>query len=81
MAKTELKWNFGWFRTMRNSKAAKDVCLEQAMGIRAQCGADYTANVRSGKNRCHALVMTTSDEGAADNAKNNTLAKAMGGSL
>lgn len=85
MAK-EIEWHFNVevFNEIRNSKAVQDICLEKANLIKKNCGSfngSYEADVRTGRQRCIAMVKTTDKHAARANLKRNVLAKALGGAL
>jgi hypothetical protein len=42
-------------------------------------GSGYEADVRPGMNRCHGMIKTTDFGSILDNARHNTLLKALGG--
>lgn len=80
----DIRWNYSWFPEMRNSEEAQQLCMEQANRVFSQLGPKkmfYAADVRPGKNRCHALVKTVTLTACLDNHYHNSLAKALGGSM
>ena len=83
MAKNQVvvKMNNRGCNALRNSEGVQAYLLSQAERIRSAAdsvSAEYTADVQPGRTRAHAMVKTTDYASRMDNAKNNTLLKAMG---
>ena len=55
------------------------ICQEVAEGRRAIAGAGYVTNQFTGKNRVNVSISAETREALYDNAKHNTLLKAIGG--
>lgn len=53
------------------------VIQEQAEAIAGRAGDGYEVVVKTGKRRCHANIVTASNDARRDNAENNTLLRAM----
>lgn len=89
-----LKWNKKNYREYLKSKSVQKLLQEATDRVtdraNAMGGHDpdapmaladlYEGDVRVGKNRARGMVKTIGVAGAQDNAKNNTLLKALGGS-
>ena len=83
MAKNQVvvKMNNRGCNALRNSEGVQAYLLSQAERIRSAAdsvSAEYVADVQPGRTRAHAMVKTTDYASRMDNAKNNTLLKAMG---
>lgn len=78
----KVKINSAVVRALLNSNSVQSELLDRAMRIQSAANGMgkgvYSADVRAGKNRAHAMVKTTDFESIRSNAKNNTLLKAMG---
>lgn len=80
----KFKQNVAGFRELRNSDAVREVLLEKAEEIRKSADSmvgesgGFSADVRPGKNRAHALVRAKSGKAAAHCRDRNTLLKAVG---
>ncbi|MCQ2509397.1 MAG: hypothetical protein MJ116_02895 [Lachnospiraceae bacterium] len=53
-------------------------CKELASGIQQRCGSGYAMDTHTGKNRVNAMVYADDASARRDNAKNNTILKALG---
>lgn len=65
-------------RDLLRSDEAEGICKELADGVASRAGTGYAVDTRKGKNRANATISAASAAAARDNAKNNTLLKAMG---
>lgn len=83
MADAEFYLNKAACRAILRSKAAQQACLAPAERIRTRAASygsgPYKCDVRPGKSRAHALVMTDGKHGARSNARHNSLYKALNG--
>lgn len=86
MANVRVKINSAAARRLLNSPEIQSVLLEHAQRIQgaanSMLGASedgFTADVRAGKNRAHALVKTGGAESRRHNSRHNTLLKAFNG--
>lgn len=74
--------NPGGYRAVMNGDACMGVLQQYADGIRDAADAmghgRYVCDVRPGVNRAHGRVRTDDVVARVDNARNNTLLKAMG---
>lgn len=66
-------------RELLRSSEMQDVLREAAEAVRANAGDGYSVDVHVGKNRANASVGTESIQSRADNLRNNTLLRALGG--
>lgn len=82
MANVKVKMNSAGARAILNSAGVQGNLLNRANGIKASAegmgNGKYSADVRPGKNRAHAMVKTTDFVSIKSNAKHNTLLKALG---
>ena len=65
-------------RELLQSNAMEAAVKEVADGVASRAGTGYAVDTRKGKNRANATISAASAAAARDNAKNNTLLKAMG---
>lgn len=79
MAKSRIKWRNPGFRELRLSPEALEMVEAHADDVAAKAGAGYEASAVYGKNRARASVITADFEAILDNARNNTLIRALGG--
>lgn len=66
-------------REILRSSEMQDICTEYAQGVLGRVGDGYELTEHTGKNRVNAQVAATSYQAKRDNAKNNTLLKALWG--
>lgn len=78
MAKTRVKLNNAGFRALRNSAAVVNDLRSRAERVRTAAGNGYVVEGGAGRNRARFVVITAKPSAIRDNAKNNTLIKAMG---
>lgn len=77
----DLKINSAGARAVLNSPGVQSVLLQKAQAIADSAtamGCDCTADVQPGSGRAHAMVKTQGVKAARNNAKHNTLLKALG---
>ena len=81
MADVTIKMNSSGARKILNGSAVQGDLLKRAEKIKARAdgmgSGEYSADVRPGKNRAHAMVKTTDFKSMASNAKHNTLLKSL----
>lgn len=77
MSKVELKLNRAGVKELLKSEGVMSACAEVADSICSRCGDGYVVSKYTGKNRVNASVYAKSIEARVDNAKHNTLLKAM----
>lgn len=81
MADVTIKMNSSGARKILNGSAVQGELLKRAEKIKARAdgmgSGEYSADVRPGKNRAHAMVKTTDFKSMASNAKHNTLLKSL----
>ena len=82
MSKVRVKMNIPGCIAYRNSDSVQSDLLDRAERIRAQAetfgSGHYTADVRPGRTRAHAMVKTTDARSIASNRKHNSLLKSIG---
>jgi hypothetical protein len=61
------------------SSEMQNICEEYAKTIAGRCGEGYASDTYAGKNRVNAMVYAETAKARADNNKNNTILKAVGG--
>lgn len=76
-AKIRIELNSEGVRELLRSPEMAAICREQAKAIAGRAGSGYGVSTYTGTNRVNASVMTETEEAARDNAKNNTLLKAV----
>lgn len=78
---SQLKMNNAGAREILNSPSVQSDLLNRVSRIKAKAeatdGSTYDADVRSGKNRAHAMVKTTDMKSIISNRKRNTLLKSL----
>lgn len=79
MAKVHFKLNKEGVRQLLQSEEMKGVCQGYASAIQGRCGEGYEVTTFTGKTRVNASVHAATVEARRENAKNNTLLKAVRG--
>lgn len=70
------------YNHIRNCRKTTGILYGNAARVYSRTGGDgYAFDVRLGKRRAHAMVKTVSDRADYDNLENNTLIKALRGSI
>lgn len=77
MAKFKFKLNQSGVGDLLKSGEMQNLLTNKATDIRNRCGDGYEQDVYVGKTRANAMVKATSHKARRDNAKNNTLLKAV----
>lgn len=77
MAKVKIELNSRGVQALLKSSEMQAVCQEQASAIRGRCGDGYEMDTFMGKTRGNAMVWANTYQAKADNARNNTLLKAL----
>lgn len=77
MSKFKVELNRKGVREMLRSQSMMNAVTGIAEGIATRAGSGYEVDNYVGRNRVNASVRTRSREAVHDNAKNNTLLKAM----
>lgn len=77
MADVKLRWNMAGFRELRTSARVRADILRRARNVAAVAGDGYRADPSDTRNRARAAVVTDSDAAKADNARNQTLLRAL----
>ena len=80
MAKVRVKMNNSGIQALLKSAGVNDLLMSYAEPMSARAGDGYTATLGTqGKTRSRAWVGTDTFEARRDNARNATLARALGG--
>ena len=79
MAKVKIKLNSSGVRALLKSPEIASACEKVAKAEAANLGDAYKTDVYRGRNRVNVSIYTEDPEAIADNLKNNTLLKSMGG--
>ena len=77
MSNVKIKLNSKGVRELLSSEEMKAICKERAEAIRGRCGDGYECDAYTGKRRVNARVWASSAKARRDNAKNNTILKAL----
>lgn len=77
MAVERIKWHIKGFKALRKSREVTSDLLRRAKAIQATAGEGYMASPFTGRTRGRASVITETEEARADNARNNTLIRAI----
>lgn len=77
MGKVTIVLNREGVRDLLLSDEMQDICEEHAQIIKNRCGEGYEYDSYKGVKRVNAMVWTDTKEAMRDNAKNNTLTKAV----
>lgn len=75
--KVKVKLNRSGVRKMLRSTEIMQVCKDHAYATQAALGEGYEVTYRTGKNRANAEIAAVSKEAREENAKNNTILKAL----
>lgn len=79
MAKARIKWRNAGFKELRLSPEALELVEGHADDVASKAGSGYESSAVYGQNRARASVITADFEAILDNARNNTLLRALGG--
>lgn len=77
MAKTRIVLNRAGVRALLRSQAMMEVCEKHARDAQARLGEGYVVTTRRGKNRVNASVAAQSFAARRENARSNTILKAL----
>lgn len=77
MAKVEVYINMDGIRELRNSQEVQDMLYQKANEIAARCSGSYETDVRPGKTRANASIITRDYRTYGKNLKDNELLKAL----
>lgn len=66
-------------KELLKSQEMMNICTKQAYSAQNKLGDGYEVTYRTGKNRVNASIIATSEEAKKENAKNNTILKALRG--
>lgn len=78
MSKLKIELDSAGIQALLKSQEIVETLQEQADNIRAQLGDQYQTSQHIGKTRANVSVYTEDPDALQDNAKNNTMLKAMG---
>lgn len=67
-------------RALLKSPEMLAICEEHAANTLERCGDGYEMDTHTGRVRVNAMVYANTYQAKSDNAKNNTILKALGGS-
>lgn len=77
--KFDLKLNGAGVRELLKSQEVQSLIIDKATEIRNRCGDGYEQDIRVGKLRARAMVWADTNKAKNENAKNNTILKAVKG--
>lgn len=77
MAKVRVKLNRSGVKALLKSAEMKAVCEEHANAVKARCGDGYESDAHFTKERVIVNVWPSSAKARQDNARNNTILKAL----
>lgn len=77
MGKAEVVLNRSGVRELLRSPEMKAVVTEHADAVLKRCGNGYERDAYTGRNRVNAMVWASSGKARRENAKENTLLKAL----
>lgn len=77
MVSYKIELNREGVRKMLRSGKMRIICAEHAERIARRCGEGYKSDTYTGKNRVNAAVYADTYQAKADNARNNTILKAL----
>lgn len=75
--KVQVKLNRNGVKSLLKSQEMSNICKEHAKRIMNNCPEGYEMDSYVGENRVNAMVYASTYQAKADNAKNNTLLKAV----
>lgn len=77
MSKMQFKLNRAGVSDMLKSDGMQKVLEEKASAIKNRCGDGYEQDIYIGRNRANVMVRAETYQAKKDNAKNNTILKAV----
>lgn len=77
MGKMKFSLNSTGVSNLMKSAEMQQVLKNKATAIRDRCGDGYEQDIYVGKNRANAMISASTKKARKDNAKNNTLLKAV----
>ena len=78
--KMKVKLNKRGVRSILQSQEMMQICKDHAYSAKSKLGDGYEVTYRKGKTRVNASIAAMSDRAKKENAKGNTILKALGGS-
>lgn len=79
MAKVTVKLNTSGIKELLKSKEMLNICEEYANNALGRLGNGYKVTSMTGRNRVNAEISAETNKAKRDNAKNNTILKALKG--
>lgn len=79
MQEIKFELNRAGVRELLKSGEMKDICNDYAKGALARLGEGYAADSHEGKNRVNAMVYAETYQAKRENAKTNSILKAIRG--
>ena len=73
----KIKLNYAGVGELLKSPQMRAICEQHAVAVRARCGDGYEHDSYAGQNRANAMVWPSSAQAKRDNARNNTILKAL----
>lgn len=77
MAKLKVVLNKSGVRSLLKSAEMQSICEEYAQSACVRCGNGYEVSSHTGKTRVNSMVFANTYQAKRDNAKNNTILKAL----
>jgi len=77
MGKFVFKLNRSGVSSLMKSPEMQNILVGKATKVRNRCGDGYEQDIHVGKNRANAMVYAATFKAKRDNAKNNTILKAV----
>lgn len=77
MVNVEIELDSDGVRELLQSAEMMQICVGHANAARAACGNGYEVDTYVGKTRVNAMLRAATPAAKADNAKNNTILKAI----
>lgn len=77
MSKVKVKLNRSGVANLLKSEEMQSLLLKKSSEVQSRCGDGYEQDIYIGKKRANAMVKATSFKARRDNAKRNTLLKAL----
>jgi hypothetical protein len=79
MPKVKFELNREGVRELMRSPEMMNVCKSYADRAASSCGAGYSVNTHTGRNRVNAEIKADTFKARKDNLENNTILKSLGG--
>lgn len=79
MSKLKFELNRDGVKALMKSSEMMEVCEDYANKALSRLGDGYEVSTMVGKTRCNAQITAVTHKARADNSKNNSILKALGG--